>query len=370
MAALISSVMGTKDKVPFYVNECTEMGIEVLPPDVNHPGVDFTVIDGRIRFGLTAVKGVGEGAVRAIVAAREEGGPYTTLWDFCERVDAQQSNKRVLESLIKCGAFDSTGASRRAMLAVCEAAAAAGQKSQGDAMRGQGSIFDLGGPADEPAERHHPAIVGPEFERRELLALEKETLGLYLTSHPLADVRDQLRRKVDTGIRDLAGREEGQIVTVGGLIAGLRVTTTRKGEPMAFVRLDDSVGQTEVVIFANAFAQAREHLVEDAVIIVKGRVDRRDEGEPKVRALEVAPFDAVPIIGEVRLRVDARSVPSSFIEDLVRLIRDFPGHAPVIAEIATSEGRKQLRLGPGYKVSPEPDFFSEVRGMGAEAQLV
>src|SRR3954451_20748230 len=137
MAALISSVMQTKDKVPFYVAECAEMGIEVLPPDVNSSGSDFTVVDGRIRFGLTAVKGVGEGAVRAIVRAREEGGPFETLWDFCERVDGQQLNKRVLESLIKCGALDSTGSTRRAMLAVLDLAAANGQKAQADAMLGQ-----------------------------------------------------------------------------------------------------------------------------------------------------------------------------------------------------------------------------------------
>ena len=161
MAALISSVMQTKDKVPFYVNACGEMGIEVLPPDVNSSGQDFTVVDGRIRFGLTAVKGVGEGAVRAIVQAREEGGPFTTLWDFCERVDAQQINKRVLESLIKCGGLDSTGATRGAMLAALEAAAAAGQKTQADALAGPG--LDLrprrqrrGGAAAAPSARGRP----------------------------------------------------------------------------------------------------------------------------------------------------------------------------------------------------------------------
>ena len=154
MAALISSVMQTKDKVPFYVNACGEMGIEVLPPDVNSSGEDFTVVDGRIRFGLTAVKGVGEGAVRAIVQAREEGGPFTTLWDFCERVDATQINKRVLESLVKCGGFDSTGATRGAMLTALEAAAAAGQKSQADALAGPG--LDL-----RPRRRRRGAAAPP-----------------------------------------------------------------------------------------------------------------------------------------------------------------------------------------------------------------
>jgi DNA polymerase-3 subunit alpha len=370
MAALISSVMQTKDRVPFYVNACGEMGIEVLPPDVNSSGQDFTVVDGRIRFGLTAVKGVGEGAVRAIVQAREEGGLFTTLWDFCERVDAQQSNKRVLESLVKCGGLDSTGATRGAMLAALEAAAAAGQKTQADALAGQASIFDLGGSGEEEPQRHHPPVVGPELDKKELLAFEKEVLGLYLTDHPLAEVADQLRRRVDLPLRDLPGRREHETVSVGGLIASLRVTTSRSGEPMAFARLDDGMTQVEVVVFGKVYGACREHLVEDAIVIVKGRVDRRDEGETKLRALEIAPFEAVPARGEVRLRVDGRVAGPGFVSELARLINEFPGEASVVMEVATEEGERVLRLGPAYKVRPASEFFSEVRVLGGEAQLV
>jgi DNA polymerase-3 subunit alpha len=276
----------------------------------------------------------------------------------------------VLESLIKSGALDSTSAPRRAMLALLDRAMAVGQKAQADAMLGQGSIFDLGGPSDEPAHRHHPPITGDEFDRGELLAFEKETLGLYITSHPLADVRDQLRRKVDTPIRDLPGRPEGSSVTVGGLIAGMRTLVSKSGQPMAFLRLDDSVSQVEVVVFNSTYAQAREFLHEDAVILVKGRVERQGEGETKVKAFEVLPFDAVPLVGEVRLRVDARTAPATFIDDLARVIKDFPGESPVVVDVDTSDGRKRLRLGPGYKVRPAPDFFAEVRVLGSEAQLV
>ena len=372
MAALISSVMQTKDKVPFYVNACGEMGIEVLPPDVNSSGEDFTVVEGRIRFGLTAVKGVGEGAVRAIVYAREESGPFTTLWDFCERVDATQINKRVLESLVKCGGLDSTGATRGGMLAALEAAAAAGQKSQADALAGQASIFDLGGgesDGDEP-QRHHPPVIGPELEKRELLAFEKETLGLYLTDHPLAEVADQLRRRVDLPLRDLPNRREHETVSVGGLIASLRVTSSRSGDPMAFIRLDDGMTQIEVVVFGKVYGACREHLVEDGIVIIKGRVDRRDEGETKLRAIEIAPFEAVPARGEVRLRVDGRVAGPAFVEELARIIKEFPGDASVVMEVATDEGARVMRLGPGYKVRPASDFFSEVRVLGGEAQLV
>src|SRR3954467_10498078 len=163
MAALISSVMNTKDKVPYYVNACAELGLEVLPPDVNSSQVDFAVVEGKIRFGLNAVKGVGEGAAAAIVRARADG-EYASIWDFTERVDGQVSNKRVLEALVKCGALDSTGATRKGMLEVLEQAASWGQKQQSDKLLGQASIFDLGD-AVEQQPKHHPVVPHEEFEK-------------------------------------------------------------------------------------------------------------------------------------------------------------------------------------------------------------
>ena len=187
MAALISSVMNTKDRVPIYVNACDEMGIEVLPPDVNSSQVDFAVVEGKIRFGLNAVKNVGEAAAAKIVAARGEGEPFASIWEFTERVDPQVVNKRSLESLVKCGALDSTGASRMGMLAVLEQALAHGQKLAADRLMGQSSLFDGAFGEDEAAAvPHHPAIPPGEFEKSELLRLEKETLGLYVSEHPLA----------------------------------------------------------------------------------------------------------------------------------------------------------------------------------------
>src|SRR5205085_2993042 len=191
MAALISSVMNTKDRVPFYVNACAEIGIEVLPPDVNESQVDFAVVGGKIRFGLNAVKGVGESAARMLITAREEGGRFESIWDFTERVDPSVSNKRVLEALVKCGALPE---SRKGMLTVLEQAVAWGQKQQADRLAGQGSIFDLA-PVEEERPRHHPVTPTEEFEKTELLRLEKEVLGLYVSEHPLAAIRDQLRRK-------------------------------------------------------------------------------------------------------------------------------------------------------------------------------
>jgi DNA polymerase-3 subunit alpha len=367
MAALISSVMNTKDKVPFYVAACDELGIEVLPPDVNESQVDFAVVEGKIRFGLNAVKNVGEATCRAIVAAREEGGPFTSIWDFTERVDPGVANKRALESLVSCGALDSTGASRKGMLHVLEDALSYGQKQQQDRLLGQASIFDLG---EEPATtaRHHATVPVEEFEKADLLRLEKESLGLYVSEHPLGAIRDQLRRRTDCTLVELERRREGETVLAGGMVASLRSTITKKGEPMAFVQLEDLTGSVEVVVFNSTYAAARELLVEDAVLIVKGRVDHKQQGETKLVALEVSRFEAAPERREVRLKVDARSAPAGVIRELAGVVRDFPGEAPVYVDLVTSLGSKLLELGPDYRVDPQPDFFASVRHLlGAAA---
>src|SRR5581483_11916728 len=232
----------------------------VLPADVNASQVDFAVVEGRIRFGLNAVKNAGETACRAIVAAREEGGPFTSLWDFTERVDPQVVNKRALESLVKCGALDSTGASRKGMLDVLDQALSLGGRQHADRLAGQGSIFDLGfGEETEPARTRHHAPIGPdEFDKRDLLRLEKETLGLYISEHPLHAVRDQLRRKVDCPLSELERHRDGDRVVVGGIVAAVKSLTTKKGDPMVFLRLDDLAGSAEVVVFNSVYAASRE----------------------------------------------------------------------------------------------------------------
>jgi DNA polymerase III subunit alpha len=367
MAALISSVMNTKDKVPFYVAACDELEIEVLPPDVNESQVDFAVVEGKIRFGLNAVKNVGEATCRAIVAAREEGGPFASIWDFTERVDPAVANKRALESLVSCGALDSTAASRMGMLHVLEDALSYGQKQQQDRLLGQASIFDLG---DSPAtsSRHHASIPDGEFEKAELLRLEKESLGLYVSEHPLGAIRDQLRRKTDCTLVELERRRDGETVLAGGMVAAVRTTTTKKGEPMAFVQLEDVTGSVEVIVFNSTYAAARELLVEDAVLVVKGRIDHKQQGETKLVALEVARFEATPERREVRLKVDGRIAPAGLIKELGSVVQQFPGETLVYVDVITSYGEKKLELGENYRVNPAPDFFAEVRSLlGAAA---
>ena len=371
MAALISSVMNTKDRVPFYVNACREMGIDVLPPDVNSSRQDFAVVGGVIHFGLNAVKNVGEAAAEAIVRARSEGGPFDSIWELTERVETQLLNKRALESLVKCGALDSTGATRMGMLAALDAAVGHGQRVSADRLAGQASIFDgaFGEAADHPVEVQHPAISATEFDERELLRLEKETLGLYVSEHPLERVRTELRRKTDCLLTDVERRRDGEIVTVGGIVSGLKQVTTKRGEPMVFVALDDPTGSVEVVVFNSTYAAAREHLEHDRILVVKGRVDHKQAGETKLVALEVSAFEAAVVRREVRLRIDARQAPAGLIRELAALVSDFPGDAPVYVALDTSVGERTLALGPEYRVKPDADFFAEVRSLLGEAAI-
>jgi DNA polymerase-3 subunit alpha len=370
MAALISSVMNTKDRVPFYVNACKEMGIEVLPPDVNSSQTDFAVVEGKIRFGLNAVKNVGEAAAEAIVRARGEGGPFESIWQFTERADPQAVNKRALESLVKCGALDSTGATRLGMLAVLDSALGLGQRHVQDRIAGQASIFDVADSTETAPERHHPPIPTGEFDERELLRLEKETLGLYVSEHPLERVQSQLRRKTDCTLADVERRRDGEIVTVGGIVSGLKQVTTKRGDPMVFVLLDDPTGAAEVVVFNSTYAAAREHLEADRILVVKGRVDHKQAGETKLVAMEVTPFEAVPERREVRLRIDAREAPAGVIKELAALVRDFPGEAPVYLALETSLGEKTYAFGPDFRVKPDADFYAEVKALLGEAALV
>jgi DNA polymerase-3 subunit alpha len=369
MAALISSVMNTKDRVPFYVNACDEMGIEVLPPDVNQSQLDFAVVEGKIRFGLSAVKNVGEPAARGIIRARDEDGPFTSIWDFCERVDPAAANKRALESLVKCGALDSTGDSRLGMLEVLEQALAWGQRQQADRLAGQGSIFDLGEPSDAKP-RHHPPVPVRETDKNELLRMEKETLGVYVSEHPLHAIRDQLRAKTDCSLAEIERRREGEVVTVGGIVSAVKGLTTKKGEPMVFMRLDDVTGGAEVVVFNSVYAEARELCVTDRILVVKGRVDHKQEGETKLLAMDVAPFEAVAARRDVTLKIDATIARAGIVRELAALVRDFPGDSRVNLILRMSDCEKQLVLGPQYKVRPVPDFFAEAKALLGEAAVL
>ncbi|MEA2219921.1 MAG: polymerase subunit alpha, partial [Solirubrobacteraceae bacterium] len=397
MAALISSVMSTKDKVPFFATQAEQMGIEILPPDVNVSDHDFVVSDGNIRFGLDAVKGVGYAAVEAIKAARSEGGPFHSLWDFCARVDARTVNKKAIEALIKCGAFGSTGASRKGMLMVLEQAQGAGQKAQQDLEIGQGSIFDSfdfgggssangNGAAAAFAAPAHPPIPTEEFEQPELLAIEKESIGLFISAHPLKQVRDALREVVDCPLAELAGRRDKDWVSAGGIITAAKRIRTRNGEHMMFATLDDLEGSVEILVFGKALAEYEGALGVDSVVVVRGRVDHKDADKTCLVVQSAEPFSPTPEeverakaaaatrrIGPLPLhvRLDAAALPASVIDDLKHLLANFPGESEVVLEVQMSGGDpRTLRLGPGYKVAPTPTLRAELEHVLGPAALI
>jgi DNA polymerase III subunit alpha len=379
MAALISSVMSTKDKVPFFVAQCEDMGIEVLPPDVNLSGHDFKVVEGNIRFGLDAVKGLGHQAVEAIVREREKGGPFTSIWDFCRRVDCQSVNKRCVESLVKCGALDSLPGTRTGQFEVLQQAQAAGVQAQQDAQLGQGSFFDFGDSSPDALAHHDPPVPPLPDERRQLNEWEKETLGLFLSSHPLKEVRHALRAKVECGVADLAAKKDGEWVTVGGMIAECKRIRTKKGDPMMFATLDDLEGQVELLVFNSAYAANADKVDLDKIVIVRGRVDHKEAGETKLVAQEVTPFE--PTEEEIRQAAEqaaveevvrrltlevAGGVPAGFLEDLKEVV----GHHPGEHELLLAVGQRRLVLGPEFRVSASTACCSELSGLQGAARVL
>ncbi|MGH2905263.1 MAG: DNA polymerase III subunit alpha [Solirubrobacterales bacterium] len=383
MAALISSVMSTKDKVPFFVAQCEAMGIDVLPPDVNESEHRFVVVDGNIRFGLEAVKGVGGAAVDAIIAAREKKGPYDSLWDFCERVDNRSVNKKAIESLVKCGAFSTTGASRKGMLEVLEAAQASGVKIQNDERMGQGSIFDMAG-GDSPAqpEVQRPAIPAGEFETPEILAMEKETLGLFLSDHPLKPVAGALRQRTDCTIAELDAKQDGAWVTVGGLVVESKTIRTKNGSQMMFATLDDLTAQVEIIIFAKTLEAVKDSLANDAVVTVRGRVDHKEPGQTKLVVQEAEPFEpteeelAVGNTGSfngdpIRLVIDADTAEHPSVEALVRelegVVRLHKGPLPLEIVVKKGEQAVALECGDGHRVARSNALVAELEEIAGVA---
>ena len=381
MAALISSVMSTKDKVPFFVAQCEDMGIEVLPPDVNQSGHDFKVVEGNIRFGLDAVKGLGHQAVEAIIRAREDDGPFKSVWDFCRRVDCQAVNKRAVESLVKCGAFDSLPGTRTGQLEVLPRAQAAGQQAQLDAQLGQGSFFDFGDTTPDAMAHHDPAVPSSPDDRKQLNEWEKETLGLFLSSHPLKEVRPALRARVECSLADLAARKDGDWVTVGGMIAECKRIRTKNGDPMMFATLDDLGGQVELLVFNSAYAANADKVALDKIVIVRGRVDHKEAGETKLVAQEVELFEPTPeevlraaeeaaakpaqiVVRRLTLHVSP-GVPDTFIDELKEVV----GHHPGDHELLLAVGERRLLLGADYHVSADSACCAELAGLQGAARV-
>jgi DNA polymerase-3 subunit alpha len=356
------------------------MGIEVLPPDVNSSDHGFVVSGNSIRFGLDAVKNVGHAAVEAMIAAREAAGPFRSIWDFCERVDSRAVNKRAIECLVKSGALDSTGASRRGMLEVLAQAQGSGQKVQEDALRGQGSIFDLGddatvGPGGPvgPGAPEHPVVSADEFDQRELLRLEKETLGTFLSAHPLSEVRDALRARVDCPLSDVSAKQDGAWLTVGGIVSEAKKVRTRSGAYVMFATLDDLEGRVELFV-RDAASEAAECIEVDRVVVIRGRVDHKGRGDMSLVVAEAERFEpgadelaearacaeARRVPERILLRIDANEFGTGLVEELKAVFESFPGPSEVLLEMQTRDGVRTLRFGPAYRVAPSEALRAEI----------
>ena len=332
--------MNTKDRVPFYVNACDELGIEVLPPDVNSSADRLRGRRGEdpLRPERGQERGRDGGAARSSARARRAAA-FESIWDFTERVDPQVVNKRSLESLVKCGALDSTGASRMGMLAVLEQALAS--RAEARAGPADGPVVDLRRRlrrGRQLARTAPPADPDRRVREAGAPALEKETLGLYVSEHPLSSVREQLRRKTDATLSELERRRDGEVVTVGGIVSDVKQLTTKRGDPMVFLTLDDPTGDGEVVVFNSTYAAARELCVTDRILVIKGRIDHKQQGETKLLALGHHHVRGRARAPEVRFSLDAREAPAGVIRELARLVREFPGESPVYLSLDTSRG--------------------------------
>ena len=273
MAAMLTSVMDT-DKVTVYIEQCRRMGIPILPPDINASEISFTVDGPAIRFGLAAVRNVGENALKGVIAERAEHGPFTSLVDFCSRIDAQKVSKRPVESLIRCGAFDSLGARRSQLLAVLDKAMGEAQRKQRDEASGQLGLFSAD-VLDEAAELELPDI--PEASREEILAWEKEATGFYITGHPLEKYKDIIDNLVSIRSMKAGGVHDKQVVRIAGLFTEVKRITTKKGETMCFATLENFTDSLETIIFPRVFYEHVNQCVVDEAVVLQGHVDVQDD---------------------------------------------------------------------------------------------
>ncbi|GBD84698.1 DNA polymerase III subunit alpha [bacterium BMS3Abin02] len=356
LAALLTSTKKDKDRTALYLSECRSQGIEVLVPDVNRSELDFVVRDGRIVFGMSAIRNVGEGVVERILAARREAGPFKDFQDFVDRVDLSALNKRTIESLIKAGAFDSFNVTRRGLMLSFEQILDATLTRRRNEEMGQFSLF---GGESGPGDMEPVSIPSVEWDKRVRLSFEKEMLGLFISDHPLLGVEHLLGRFVTCTIPELWEMDDTTSVTVGGLVGSINRRFTRKGEPMVFFELEDLEGSVEVVAFPKAVMAAGPMIREDAVLVVSGHLDHRGD-DIKVIAREVIEPE-LRSDQSVRLKVPAVQLSPDLVSRLQEILANHPGPAPVYIEMTSDGGSKVWKLSDEYRVEPRSALYAELR---------
>ncbi len=383
MAALLTTEAMGQDwmaKVAGAVAECQRMEIRVLPPDVNESVDTFTVVGNTIRFGLAAVKNVGSGAVEAIINARDGGGAFVSLADLTARVDTRLVNKRVLESLIKAGALDSLDRPRAALLQEVDAAISGGQRVARQRAGAQTGLFDAGETPVVPAPAAG-AVGVEEFSKSELLAMEKDMLGMYISDHPLAHVQEALAQRITTSIAQLSEMHDRSEVVIGGLIAALKRTTTKAGSAMAFMTLEDLTGSVEVIVFPKTYEDAHLGLKRDAVVVVRGRLDVADQ-QVKVLADGVVPLEPLPgpapasapdaprvasavapaFDATLHVLLDADRHGEDGLVRLRELLGRYRGDRPVVLTVR-ADGREVKMQAGGLRVMPGSAVVKEIEGL-------
>jgi DNA polymerase-3 subunit alpha len=354
IAALLSCDMNNTDKVVLYINQCKEHQIEVLPPDINESVKDFSVKDDRIRFGLAAVKNVGESALDSVIEERRKGGPYPSLADFCNRIDPRRVNNRVIESLIKAGAFDSTGAKRSQLMHILPQAMEQAKAHQRDRHSGQMSLFSL---ATETGPTAITEIVLPdidEWAEQEKLLYEKETVGFFITGHPLDDALEEIKTITDGDIASLSQLADGQPVRVGGLIRAVRHLKSKRGEPMAFVTLEDILEAVEVLVFPEAFKLCGPLLSSTEPVVVRGTVQKEERGL-KIIAEEIDPLPGAraKYTDTVIAAIDGATLTREVLERFKELIFTYRGDCPINLTLHFGgEGEVDLDVNKELKVRP------------------
>ena len=373
MAALLTSVMDNKDKVVIFVNECRRLKIKVLPPDVNSSGRAFTAVENTIRFGLSAIRNVGAAAIEAIVEARNNKGQFESISDFCEKVDLSVINKRCMESLIKAGAFDSLGYARGGLLSVYEQIMERGNKKQKDIQRGQYSLFDNNEEEQEDTF-FKEEVPKEELEKGQKLLYEKEMLGIYVSGHPLKGKEALLSANSDITLLDIKEERDGVIKRVAGIISSLSTITTRKGDLMAFVELGDMAANMEVIIFPSLFQKHRELLEEDKIVMIKGRVDKKED-QVKLIAMEIIELKKgekaqIKQDNNLVVRLNTANCKQEAIEKLKEILRANPGKTPVLFELVENDSVTKLRIGPDYKVDNNNKIIAEIMELLGSGSVV
>ena len=368
MAALLTSEMGNTDKVVRYINECRDLGIKVLPPDVNESDKDFTVTQEGIRFGLAAIKNVGEGAIEAILEARKAQGPYVSFFDFCHRVDVRKLNKRALECLIKAGAFDSTGARRAQLAAVLDRTVDQALAARQAESRGQTSIFAAfespdgqgGRRGTLPFDESLPDV--PEWDKDQLLKYEKELTGFYITSHPLARFAEAMSRFSTASTDALSEVADAKEVKLCGIIATVRQTITKKGDRMAYLTLEDLHGTVEVIAFPDLYKTAAALILPESVIQVSGTLDRGEKAT-RIKATKLAGLADLQAqsIACVSIHVTTRDASAEILRQLRDVLHRHAGPCPVTLTLAIPDHSESvIAVGPALRVLPSTQLIGDV----------